>query len=87
MSLFLAHFVDYLMIQFIQFPYAERQQIKEELEDQYKSILDKNAQEMEDMKKTFEEKLKEAEQKGVILNISTYSSHKIVRQLHVPGIL
>lgn len=38
---------------------------------------------MEDMKKTFEEKLKEAEQKGVILNISTYSSHKIVRQLHV----
>lgn len=44
---------------------------------------------MEDMKKTFEEKLKEAEQKGVILNtgISTYSSHKIVRQLHVPGIL
>lgn len=42
----------------------ERQQIKEELEDQYKSILDKNAQEMEDMKKTFEEKLKEAEQKG-----------------------
>ncbi|XP_062578631.1 kinesin-like protein KIF28P isoform X1 [Saccostrea cucullata] len=42
----------------------EKKQIKEELEDQYKSILDKNAQEMEDMKKTFEEKLKEAEQKG-----------------------
>lgn len=48
------------------FLYAERKQIKEDLEDQYKSILDKNAQEMEDMKKTFEEKLKEAEQKGVI---------------------
>lgn len=48
------------------FLYAERKQIKEELEDQYQSILDKNAQEMEDMKKTFEEKLKEAEQKGVI---------------------
>lgn len=48
------------------FFYAERKQIKEELEDQYQSILDKNAQEMEDMKKTFEEKLKEAEQKGVI---------------------
>nr|XP_022323498.1 kinesin-like protein KIF28P isoform X1 [Crassostrea virginica] len=42
----------------------ERAQIKSELEDQYKSILDKNAQEMEDMKKTFEERLKEAEQKG-----------------------
>lgn len=71
-SFFLAHFVDYLIIQFIQFPYAERKQIKEELEDQYKSILDKNAQEMEDMKKTFEEKLKEAEQKGVILNAYTW---------------
>jgi hypothetical protein len=44
---------------------VERAQIKSELEDQYKSILDKNAQEMEDMKKSFEEKLKEAEQKGV----------------------
>ena len=44
---------------------TERAQIKSELEDQYKSILDKNAQEMEDMKKTFEERLKEAEQKGV----------------------
>lgn len=44
---------------------TERAQIKLELEDQYKSILDKNAQEMEDMKKTFEERLKEAEQKGV----------------------
>lgn len=36
---------------------------------------------MEDMKKTFEEKLKEAEQKGVILNISTYGSHKIVKTI------
>lgn len=44
---------------------AERAQIKAELEDQYKSILDKNAQEMEDMKKSFEDKLKEAELKGV----------------------
>lgn len=66
LSFFLAHFVDYHFLNLFKFFYAERKQIKEELEDQYQSILDKNAQEMEDMKKTFEEKLKEAEQKGVI---------------------
>ena len=57
----LAYSLQLLMSIFV----TERAQIKLELEDQYKSILDKNAQEMEDMKKTFEERLKEAEQKGV----------------------
>lgn len=52
---------------YLKFFYVERKQIKEELEDQYQLILDKNVQEMEDMKKIFEEKLKEVEQKGVIL--------------------
>ena len=36
----------------------ERAQIKAEMEEQYKSILEKNQQEMEEMRKTFEEKLK-----------------------------
>lgn len=66
MSLFSGSFCWLSFFNLFKFFYAERKQIKEELEDQYQSILDKNAQEMEDMKKTFEEKLKEAEQKGVI---------------------
>lgn len=64
---FLVYFVDYYFFNLFKFFYVERKQIKEELEDQYQLILDKNVQEMEDMKKIFEEKLKEVEQKGVIL--------------------
>lgn len=37
----------------------EREKIKQELDEEYKSILDKNQKEMEEMKKTFEERLKE----------------------------
>lgn len=67
MFFFLVYFVDYYFFNLFKFFYVERKQIKEELEDQYQLILDKNVQEMEDMKKIFEEKLKEVEQKGVIL--------------------
>ncbi|KAK3106540.1 hypothetical protein FSP39_022244 [Pinctada imbricata] len=42
----------------------ERAQIKAEMEDQYKSILEKNQLEMEEMRKTFEEKLKETQGTG-----------------------
>ena len=41
--------------------FTEKAELRKELEDEYKSMLDKNQREMEEMQKSFDEKLAAAQ--------------------------
>lgn len=43
-------------------PFPEKAALKKELEDEYKSMLEKNKQEMENMEMEFQKRLAEAQQ-------------------------
>ena len=52
--------------------------MRKELEEEYKSELADNERQMEEMKKTFDEKLKAAQAKGG--SVSTSSPHLCIKQ-------